>query len=181
MKTETKKPVSVLKKFGDFKSVTAFLDSYRLNEKQTLLDEIAAVETVSGAAKHLSSRLNERAIVKVEGTIVELKGKAPTSKTTGHYLMQVLITKVISKDSRVSPDVDDAYKQQRLILVATRYGDKMGIMEPINELASGSDLSVQGEWITADQSVLHGGAEMSVLHFTHHPIGFICTPKKCYT
>ena len=28
----------------------------------------------------------------------------------------------------------------------------------------------------------HGGKAMTVLHFTHHPLGFICveTPAKCY-
>ena len=36
------------------------------------------------------------------------------------------------------------------------------------------------EWIPREQAYAHGGEQLSVLHFTHHPIGFVCTSERCY-
>jgi hypothetical protein len=40
-----------------------------------------------------------------------------------------------------------------------------------------------GEWIPRDRAQSHGGEPMSVLHFTHHPLGSMCVkePAKCYS
>ena len=51
---------------------------------------------------------------------------------------------------------------------------------PLTSLQTGAALKLKGEWITKEKARAHGGEKMSVLHFTHHPLGFICTPVKCY-
>jgi hypothetical protein len=42
-------------------------------------------------------------------------------------------------------------------------------------------MHLKGEWIPKAKATAHGGKKMSVLHFTHHPIGFTCTPAKCFS
>jgi endonuclease G len=68
------------------------------------------------------------------------------------------------------------------VFLAVRVGDSMGITKPIHGLVAGVGLHVQGERIPRDKAFAHGGERMSVLHFTHHPLGFICveTPPECY-
>jgi endonuclease G len=61
------------------------------------------------------------------------------------------------------------------------FGDSMGIQETIKGLNQGVALHIKGEWNTKERAYSHGGARMSVLHFTQDPLGFICTPIKCYT
>jgi endonuclease G, mitochondrial len=39
------------------------------------------------------------------------------------------------------------------------------------------ELHIRGEWIPRDKAYEHGGENMSVLHFTHDPLGYICIPK----
>ena len=69
------------------------------------------------------------------------------------------------------------------LFLAVRIGDRMGITKPIQGLVAGVGLRVQGEWIPREKAQAHGGRPMSVLHFTHHPLGFICVevPAACYS
>jgi endonuclease G len=59
----------------------------------------------------------------------------------------------------------------------------MGILKPVPGLEKGRVAHLRGEWITAAQAHGHGGERLAVLHFTHHPIGFVCTehPERCYS
>ena len=71
------------------------------------------------------------------------------------------------------------------VFVAIRIGDRMGILNPPTEgLDAGDAVHLRGEWIPRDRAQAHGGEAMSVLHFTHHPIGFLCieTPsERCFS
>jgi hypothetical protein len=48
-------------------------------------------------------------------------------------------------------------------------------------LGPGLEPHVRGEWIPRDRAYAHGGELMSVSHFTHHPVGFVCTPSACFS
>ena len=67
--------------------------------------------------------------------------------------------------------------------IAIRIGDSMGIQDDILGLEDGVGLKLKGEWIPRERARSHGGRPMSVLHFTHHPLGFICVeePAACYS
>jgi endonuclease G len=93
----------------------------------------------------------------------------------------VHVTGILVNDKDVAADVKDAQATERDVFVAIRIGDAMGIQEPIKGLTKGSQLHLRGEWITREKAKAHGGERMSVLHFIHHPIGFICTTVKCYS
>ena len=60
-------------------------------------------------------------------------------------------------------------------------GDSLGIPTAIPGLKVGAKMHLQGEWITKARATSHGGRKLSVLHFTHHPLGFTCTPAKCFS
>ena len=69
------------------------------------------------------------------------------------------------------------------VFVAIRVGDSMGITKPIVGLEDGVGLDLKGEWIPKEKAFAHGGRALSVLHFTHHPLGFICVdePAACFS
>lgn len=57
----------------------------------------------------------------------------------------------------------------------------MGLPDRIPEIQTGVELKVKGEWISASDAYDVGGEDIPVLHFTHDPLGFVCTPAKCYS
>ena len=104
-----------------------------------------------------------------------------TDKNGGkHYRLRIAVSKILKDDPDVTKDLKNAKSTGRDVFVAIRFGDSMGILEPVKGLDKGVTLHLKGEWITKDKAQSHGGAKMSVLHFTHHPLGFICTQVKCY-
>ncbi|GIM47292.1 hypothetical protein DNHGIG_28410 [Collibacillus ludicampi] len=58
--------------------------------------------------------------------------------------------------------------------VAIRYGDNMGLSGPIEGLEEGQEIELQGEYIDKNhvyESI--GNPGDPVIHFTHHPVGFV--------
>ena len=99
--------------------------------------------------------------------------------------MRLLITvaELLEGDTSVNADVQRVISSGEDVFVAIRIGDSMGITETIQGLVAGARLDLKGEWISRDRAQSHGGRAMSVLHFTHHPLGFICVeqPPRCYS
>lgn len=98
-----------------------------------------------------------------------------------HYRLLVTIAEIIESDPDVDADLHNNLADKSDVFVAIRYGDRMGIMEPIEGLDEGANVHLRGEWITKERAKEHGGRVLSVLHFTHHPIGFVCTEEKCFS
>ncbi|WP_338134883.1 hypothetical protein [Paenibacillus alvei] len=71
---------------------------------------------------------------------------------------------------------------QHFDVVAIRYGDHMGLAEPISGIAEGQEIELQGEYID------HGHAYATednrdrspVIHFTHRPVGYVIYQGKEY-
>jgi hypothetical protein len=62
------------------------------------------------------------------------------------------------------------------LFVAVRFGDAQGLANPIPNLKAGSPIEAQGEYIDAMRArpgTDNKNPVLPVLHFTHHPIGFI--------
>ena len=162
--------------FGKFESLGAFLESYKAAEKKSFkktLKDMTVAESATAMKK-------QRSVVEVNATIA-VKEPDDTDAAGGkHIRMQIQLTKIVQNDAAVSADVKDALAKKRNIFVAVRFGDSLGIQENIPGLKNGATLHLRGEWIPADKAFAHGGAKLSVLHFTHHPLGFICTVVKCF-
>lgn len=166
--------------FGRFASVGAFLDAYRVAERQqtdTFLSRLSLPQRADFLAQprnlaDVQARLDTR----------EADDSDPAGGLHVRLLIKVLSGTVMgSTDPAVQADVQDCIATGRTVFTAIRTGDAMGIQRPILGLDVGAALHLKGEWITRAQAQAHGGEVMSVLHFTHHPVGFICTPVDCYS
>lgn len=63
---------------------------------------------------------------------------------------------------------------EKKVFVAARYGDKSGLKEPVRDLAPGNPIVLRGKYIPTDEAYKTGdNPGFPVLHFTHHPVGYI--------
>ena len=61
-----------------------------------------------------------------------------------------------------------------LVFVAAHYGDEDGIAAPIPHLQPGSPIIVRGRYIPSSEAFqTEDNPGFPVLHYTHHPIGYI--------
>lgn len=99
-----------------------------------------------------------------------------------HYQMIIVLNEILHFAADIKDDIYQCKKDSLPVFVAIRYGDRMGLTQLItNGMNKGDKMHFKGQWITKDKVYSHGGVKMSVLHFTHHPIGFTCTRQKCYS
>lgn len=64
---------------------------------------------------------------------------------------------------------------------AIRYGDPLGLQQPILGLAEGQKIELQGEYIDKNHALPGvGNPGDAVIHFTHHPVGFVNYQGKHY-
>jgi endonuclease G len=131
--------------------------------------------------KRQRQRLKERAVVEVS---TSLRKREPDD-TDGdkHVRLLITVSELAEGNPSVNADIERVVKGGEDVFVAIRIGDSMGIMEPIRGLVAGVGLNLKGEWIPKERAQSLGGEAMSVLHFTHHPLGFICVeePAQCYS
>jgi endonuclease G len=161
--------------FGKFPSFAKFIESYEAARQR----EAAERERDMTFEQRVEARRTERNIVEVDTTIdVREPDDVDGDK---HYRLRVRIDDVLQGDPDVDADIKRCVDGRLDVFVAIRYGDRMGILTPIPGLDAGAKLRLKGEWIPRDQAQNHGGEKVSVLHFTHHPIGFTCTPQKCFS
>ena len=163
--------------FGKFPSLSAFLGPTRSRRKREMKVVLAGKPRES-AKKIKALQKKQLDVVEVEARL-NVREPDDTDKSGGkHYRLRIAVTKILKW--YVTKDLKNAKTTGRDVFVAIRFGDSMGIQEPIKGLDKGVTLHLKGEWITKDKAQSHGGAKMSVLHFTHHPVGFACTQIKCY-
>jgi endonuclease G len=162
--------------FGKFKSVGEFLESYKAARERERAE----------AEKELPFEERVRRRREQTRNVVEVSAKLRRREDGGgdlHVQMLITLTGLLEGSPAVNADVERVLAAGEDVFLAVRTGDSMGITEPIQGLVTGVGLDVKGEWIPQDQAFAHGGRAMSVLHFTHHPVGFICVeePAKCYS
>jgi endonuclease G, mitochondrial len=161
--------------FGKFASFEAFLESYTQAERERSAREGFTLEEARGRAR----RARERDVVEVRGTLHEVLGTE--EGTAAHQHLLIRIGEVVEGDSDVERDLQRVKLEQENVFVSVRYGDRNGLPEAIPGLAAGQVLHLRGEWIPRDKAYAHDGERLSVLHFTHHPLGFVCTEARCYS
>ena len=164
--------------FGKFKNIEEFLDSYIT---QHALENMEYLQTLSPEDQLAVLRSAQAAdIAEVKATIKE---RLPDDLSLPkHYQMIIILNEILQFSTDIKDDIYQCRKANLPVFVAIRYGDRMGLTQPITSGMNKSDIMhFKGQWITRDKAYTHGGAKMSVLHFTHHPVGFTCTAQKCYS
>jgi endonuclease G len=166
--------------FGKFPSLSAFLESYKAADKKKTLKPILTGPPSVTAKKIKKVQAKPADVVEVEAVLHVHEPDDSDPAGGKHIRLRVAVTKILANAAGVKADVLDAKATGRDVFVAIRIGDSMGILEPVKGLTVSAALHLKGQWITRQKAQAHGGVKMSVLHFTHHPVGFTCTPIKCY-
>lgn len=160
-------------RFGQFPSLGAFLASYR-DASARALERMPVTEQLTALKK-------SRDVVEVKARIAQREPDDTDPDGGTHYRLRLRITTILQSDPDVDDDLMRAQADGDAVFCAIRYGDAMGIRTPMQGLDDGAELHVKGEWITRANARSHGGEQMAVLHFTHHPLGFVCTDAQCYS
>lgn len=164
--------------FGKYDTIDAFLETY---VKETVKELMALVHSlpIEIQPAFLTS-LVFKDVVELNATV--LKRLPDDTAAPKHYQMNIILNQLTSFSPDVKDDILECRNKALPVFLAIRYGDRDGIADPINKsMNNGDKLHLKGQWITRDKAFSHGGSRMSVLHFTHHPIGFTCTVEKCYS
>jgi hypothetical protein len=100
------------------------------------------------------------------------------AKGAMHHHFYVRINQLISIKG-ADPSVVEMDKEH---FIAVRYGDQLGIQEPIQGLAEGQPIELQGEYI--DENHVYTSPDnregAPCIHFTHRPVGFVIYHGKEY-
>ena len=166
--------------FGRFPSLSAFLEAYKTARKEEMLRDALAAPPELAARRIRRIQRERRDVVEVNATVVAVEPDDVDGNGGKHKRLTIAIDNVIMGDPDVAADIDQAVDTHRAVFLAIRFGDSMGIRENIEGLAASKPVHLRGEWITRERAQSHGGERMSVMHFTHHPLGFTCTEVRCY-
>lgn len=160
--------------FGKFPSLDAFLVRY---EADLRAREFEAEADLSPAG--MAPLATYRDVVEVDCKIAEVE--PGDSSGVKHILLHVALTDVIASDPDVDGDVRAHLASQACVLVSIQYGDpRGGIPAPIPGLTPGVDFRARGRWIPAARAHPIGDAKLSVLHFTHAPVGYVIVGGTAY-
>ena len=167
------------KTFGKYHHIGEFLNHYKKKNNNKKLDATHSEHPNNLSAQVGKMKTRVADVVEVQAKIEQFFGDQHE-----HYQFYVNITKIetMSNDQEIDADMDQCLKNNSKVFLAVRYGDNEGLSQPIHEkLEPGVMLHLQGQWITAEKAYAHDGEKTSVLHFTHHPVGFICVVDTCYS
>lgn len=164
--------------FGKFINIEAFLDSYLREQEQKKMEYINSL-----SLENQISVLRNLQVTDVAEVKATIETREPDDTLIPmHYQMIITLDEIIDFSPDIKDDITQCEQNHSPVFVAIRYGDRQGITEPItNGMNNGDKMHLKGEWITKDKAYSHGGEKRSVLHFTHHPVGFTCTMQKCYS
>ena len=164
-------------KFGKFDSFEAFLASYIAARRVDDLAETAGLPEDAALARR--RRRRARDVVELRSRVLEYLGTESAGAQHQHLIINV--TELLENDPDVADDLARVIEAQERVFVSIRFGDRMGIPDEVPGLVEGVSLRLRGEWIPREEAYAHGGERLSVLHFTHDPLGFVCTPAACYS
>lgn len=163
--------------FGQFESFEAFIESY--SRDRAIADKLEEPEIGLEARRTKMRKRRERDVVEIGVTVVEYLG-IDNDGGDRHQQMILNVTKVMEGDPDVEDDLQRVINDSERVFLSVRFGDRMGLPTPVPGVENGSTLRVRGEWITRDRAYAHGGEKLSVIHFTHHPLGFVCDAEQCW-
>ncbi|MCM3273587.1 hypothetical protein [Paenibacillus elgii] len=116
-------------------------------------------------------------VVHVKATIVKVY---PDRERSGamHQHFDVKINELISIKGADASLVD----KNSDTFVAIRYGDNLGLADPITGITEGQEIELQGEYIDHNHAypTEDNRDKYPVIHFTHKPVGFVIYQGKEY-
>lgn len=90
----------------------------------------------------------------------------PDNKGRLHQHFYIIVNQILEGDANL---VDN-----NTVFVAVHYGDKEGMEDQIKGLEPGKPIEIRGKFIPSSEAYKsEDNPGYPVLHFTHHPIGYI--------
>ncbi len=163
--------------FGKFENFEAFISSYTQAQIVAEKQEESAIGLEARRKKIRQRR--QRDVVEIAASVVDYLG-IDTEGGDSHQQMILNVTDAIQDDPDIHDDLQRVIDDKEEVFLSVRFGDRMGLQQPVPGVKDGSELRVRGEWITKEKAYAHGGKKLSVIHFTHHPLGFICDATQCW-
>ena len=162
--------------FGSYNSIGEFLDRWERRDRSAS----ASAVTPTGAEKKTRSKPQprQRKVVEIEAEVARVF--ADDLSGAKHQQFTIVPTKWVA-GTEAKSEVEAAKTSKTQVRVAVRFGDSRGLPDRIPGIRQNVKLKLQGEWISAQDAFDVGGEDIPVLHFTHDPIGWICTPDDCFS
>jgi hypothetical protein len=109
-------------------------------------------------------------LARIQGTIVRVFASPENHHGANHQQFTVKIETVLTFQGG-SADITG-----QTVFVAVRFGDTEGLDHEIDGLAAGKPIELQGEYIASAEAYPtedNRDPVLPVLHFTHHPVGYV--------
>ncbi len=118
----------------------------------------------------------------VQGTVVKIYAGPENHHGANHQHFDVKIEQVLSLQGA---DFSADSLVGSTVFVAVRFGDNEGLNHEIEDLSENTPIELQGEYITAGEAYKTEDNDttppLPVLHFTHHPVGFVIYDNQHYS
>lgn len=109
-----------------------------------------------------------RSAVAVAGVITEIDPDRRNSQGARHQIFSVRVDEVRSDAGHAGIFVGE------VVNVAVRYGDAIGLTSPVPGLAVGQAIALCGAYIVVASAYAEpDGDKNAVIHYTHHPVGWV--------
>jgi endonuclease G, mitochondrial len=169
--------------FGRYGSIGDFLDRWERRKQPIVLASATAEAAEAAEAKAKKAppkpQPRQRKIVEIEAKVARVF--ADDLSGAKHQQFTIVPTKWIA-GTEAKAEVETAMTKGQEVRVAIRFGDSRGLRDRVAGIRQNVELKLKGEWISAQDAFDVGGEDIPVLHFTHDPIGWICTPdNNCFS
>jgi endonuclease G, mitochondrial len=166
--------------FGDCSSIGEFLDRWEMKRRERAPDstEESTAEARRKKPRRTPPQPRDRKVVEIEAQVVRVF--ADDLSGSKHQQFTIIPAKWIS-GTEAKAEVESAKAERTEVRVAIRFGDSRGLADRIPGIRQNVELKLKGEWISAKDAFDVGGEDIPVLHFTHDPLGWVCTPDDCYS
>lgn len=117
-------------------------------------------------------------LARVEGTIAHVFAGPESHHGANHQHFTVKIDKVLRFDG------GDQDITGQTVFIAVRFGDTEGLDREIGGLEEGKPIEIQGEYISAGEAYPtedNADPVLPVIHFTHHPVGYVSYDGEYYS
>jgi len=116
-------------------------------------------------------------LIRVKGTIAKLFASPGNHHGANHQHLILGVTDITLAEGIDAQDVE------RQLFIAIRFGDNDGLEDPI-PFEQGGAAEMQGEYINQAEAYPtedNDNPKRAVLHFTHHPVGFVLYGNQYYS
>jgi hypothetical protein len=118
-------------------------------------------------------------LLRVQGTIIKVFASPEHHHGANHQQFIVRVDQILKVEGI------DQSAIGREIFVATRFGDDEGLDHEIEGLREDTSIELQGEYVDSAHAYKtednDGDPPLPVLHFTHHPVGYVIYDGEHYS